>query len=110
MRPSIGSHGQRIDEDIIILFRFIVEVIAAHAEIERSAEMRGKPEFLAQLPGMFVRQILGDEPVAATQLRIAENTGQRAIEPDIRIAPYGVRRRSCTGMAVRSPAFVLLMQ
>ena len=63
---------QRIDEDVIIFLRFVVQIIAADAEIERPAEIRCQPEFLAELPGMFVVQILRDQPVAATQLRIAE--------------------------------------
>ena len=50
-----------------------MQIIAADAEIERPAEIRSQPEFLAQLPGVFVGKILGDKPVAAAQLRIAEN-------------------------------------
>ena len=43
-----------IDEDVIIFFGFIMQIIAADAEIERPAEIRCQPEFLAQLPGMFI--------------------------------------------------------
>ena len=70
--PGICGQGQRIDEDVIILLRFIMQIIAADAEIERPAEIRRQAEFLAELPGMFVVQILRDQPVAAAQLRIAE--------------------------------------
>ena len=49
-----------------------MQIISADAEIERAAEIRSQPEFLAQLPGMFFGQIFRDKPVAATQLRIAE--------------------------------------
>ena len=79
LRPIVCSHGQCVDEDIIILFRFVMEVIAADAEIERAAEMRSQPEFLAQLPGMFIRKILGNKPVAAAQLRIAKNAIRNAL-------------------------------
>ena len=63
---------ERIDEDVVVLFRLIMEIVSADAEIERAAEIRSQPEFLAQLPSMFFRQILPNDTVAATQLRIAE--------------------------------------
>ena len=50
-----------------------MQIIAADAEIEWTAEIGGQPEFLTQLPRMFFGQIFGDQPVAATQLRIAED-------------------------------------
>ena len=71
--PAFNSEcRERIDEDVVIFFGFIVQIVAAHAEIERAVEIRGQPKLLVQLPGMFVGQIFRDKPVAATQLRIAE--------------------------------------
>ncbi len=49
-----------------------MKIISSDAEIERAGKIRCQPEFLAELPGMFVRKIFGDNPVLATQLRIAE--------------------------------------
>ena len=49
-----------------------MQIVAADAEIERPAEIRSQAEFLAELPGMFVVQILRDQPIAAAQLRIAK--------------------------------------
>ena len=48
-----------------------MQIITADTEIERPAEIGCKAKFLTELPGMFVVQILRDEPVAAAQLRIA---------------------------------------
>ena len=73
VEPRIGGQGQRIDEDVVVLFGFVMQIIAADAEIERAAEIRSNPEFLTELPGMFVVQILRDQSIAATQLRIAED-------------------------------------
>ncbi len=70
-----------------------MEVVAADAEIERAAEMRNEPEFLTQLPGMLIRKIFCYEPVAAAQLRVAEdairNAGESITEP-IWIVPLRV--------------------
>ncbi len=68
----VGECGERVDEDVVVFFRLVMEVIAADAEIERAGEMRCQAEFLARLPGMFFRKILGKDTATATQLRIAE--------------------------------------
>ena len=73
VQPDVcGKHRQRVGENKIIFHRLVMHVIAAHAEIERAFEIGCQPEFLAQLPGVLLRNILRDEPVAATKLRIAE--------------------------------------
>ncbi len=64
---------ERVDEDVIILLRLIMQVISADAKIERSREMRCQAKFLAGLPGMFFRQIFGKDLVAAAKLGIAKN-------------------------------------
>ncbi len=50
--------------------------VSADAEVERSAQTRGKPELLIELPGMFLDQIFGDQAIAAAQLGIAEISGR----------------------------------
>ncbi len=54
MLPGIGGQGQRVDEHIVVFFRFIMQVVTTDAEIEGTAEVRGQPEFLVELPGVFV--------------------------------------------------------
>ena len=49
-----------------------MKIVSANAEIERSAEIGGQPEILAQLPSMFIGQIFGDKPIG-TQLGIAKH-------------------------------------
>src|SRR6185437_14652097 len=67
-----SKHRQRVGEDEVILLRLIVHIVATDAEVEWACEARCDPEFLAQLPGVLARNVLGDKPVAASQLRIAK--------------------------------------
>src|SRR5690242_481926 len=66
---------QRIDEDIIVLFCFIVHEVSADAKIKRASEIRSQSHFLIYLPGMLVRNIFSHNSSAATQLRITEVAG-----------------------------------
>src|SRR6185437_7552111 len=59
---------EQIDENIIIFLRFIMQIIAANAEIERPAEVGCQTQFLAYLPGVLLAQILTDKPIRTTQL------------------------------------------
>ncbi len=84
-------HGDGVEEDVIVFFGFVMQVVGADAEIERTAEIGRQPHFLAELPGMFVGQIFADEPAAASQLRIAEIAGGRAL--GLKAAGIDVARR-----------------
>src|SRR6185437_8553526 len=55
-----------------VFFRFIVEVVAADAKIQWPRKIRSKAEFLTELPGAFVIQVLCDQPVTAAELRVAK--------------------------------------
>ncbi len=54
-RADGRKQGQRVDEDIIVFFGFVMQVVTANAEVQRTAEFRGQPKLLAELPGMFGR-------------------------------------------------------
>ena len=68
---SVMNIRERVGKDVVVFFCLVMQIIAAGAEIERAAEIRSQPELLAQLPGMFFIQILGDKSDRAAQLRIA---------------------------------------
>src|SRR6185437_886668 len=55
--PRVSSKAQRVDEDVIILFRLVMQVVATQAEIERAAEVGDEAKFMAELPRAFFRQI-----------------------------------------------------
>ena len=77
-RCNVREH---IAEDIVIFFRFVMQIVAAGAEIERPGEIRRNTKFLTQLPRMFLRKILKDQPIRATHLRI-ENTRVTRSNPE----------------------------
>ncbi len=62
-RQSVCVCRQRVGEDVVILLRLVVKKVSTHAEIERATEIRGQTEFLAQLPGVFIGQILYNKPI-----------------------------------------------
>src|SRR6185312_10867829 len=70
-----GEDGHRIDEDVIVLDGFVVHEVSAHAEVERAGKIRCEPEFLICLPGMLPHEVFGEQLVAATELRIADEGG-----------------------------------
>src|SRR5262249_25557441 len=74
-----GFHRNQIQQYIEILYRFVVEVIAAEAEIERTGEAGCEPEFLAQVPCVFLRDVVADKLGGAAELRIAEDTARREL-------------------------------
>ena len=67
-----------------------MQIIAADAEIERPAEIRGQPEFLAELPGMFV----ATDPAADQPCRSNPVADRKS----------AVRRRSQARIERRRPA------
>src|SRR6185437_15016885 len=49
-----------------------MQEIASDGEIQRAAEIRGKPQFLRELVSVFLRDVFAYQPRRAAQLRIAK--------------------------------------
>ncbi len=49
------EQSQRVDENVVIFFGFVMKIVPPDAEIQGTAEVRCQSKFLTQLPSMFVR-------------------------------------------------------
>src|SRR6185437_12129537 len=72
-------HRHGVEENVVVFLCLIVQKISARTEVERTTEIRAQTHLFAELPRMFLGQVFAHEPIAATQLRIAEITSRCAI-------------------------------
>jgi len=81
-----------------------MQIVGADAEIEWPAEIRGQPELLAQLPGVFVGKILRDKPLAATKLRIAKDADRYAARAPRPWRARGARYAATNPIVANAPS------
>src|SRR6185437_9920868 len=64
--------GERVYENVIVFLGFVMEIVPSSTEIEWAVEIRGQTKLLTELPRFLVGEVLGYQPIAATQLRVTE--------------------------------------
>ncbi len=66
------QESERVDEDIVVFHRLVMQVVHAGAEIQGPVKTGSYAQFLRELLGSLLRKIFAHKMIRAAELRIAE--------------------------------------